>query len=549
MIFYIALILIVALLTIMTLKNTNLKCQSNKYKIAFLVIMLAIVLFRMVRYASAMGLNVDEAMGGYNSWCLANYGVDSHLMKALVYLIAWGSGMNILYPAIGIPFVKLFGLSVLSYRFPMVLLSILSMFALYNALMKNIDRPKFNLLFIAVLYLNPWMIMANRWALESNLFPIIIIFALSAFLMFIGKKTPRESLIWFILFNVFVGLSAYAYSNDWLFLAVFVPVLYVLLFRKKQIDLKKMIAGIATLLVVVWPLILFVYVNYIGHHTLHVLGLTIPELWASRSSSQMIFGNGTPLIPAMVQNFLKNINTIANGGQMPWNSLPVIGLMFPGMFIVSMIGMVISIKKLKSGSNLNIFMISSLISSLPLLLFVVPNANHMNALILPIFYFEALGLKKILNTRFLQKSAIVIFTMMMMWFTYGYFVQNAQTLSNGWTITSLKLKKAFNLADKSNKEIYFIDDQNGGMFAVSRFWEPISPYTFNRIKSNDPKSGEMNYQYYGKWHFCQSTDPSMQNLNNSVFIVLGNDSSIDLGNLPSNATKVGNYGPFIMFEN
>ena len=310
-----------------------------------------------------------------------------------------------------------------------------------------------------------------------------------------------------------------------------------------------MIAGLITLLVVVWPLILFVYVNYIGHHTLHILGLTIPELWASRSSSQMIFGNGTPLIPAMIQNFLKNINIIANGGQMPWNSLPIIGLMFPGMFIVSMIGMVISIKNLKSGSNLNIFMISSLISSLPLLLFVVPNANHMNALILPIFYFEALGLKKILNTRFLQKSAIVIFTMMMMWFTYGYFVQNAQTLSNGWTITSLKLKNAFNLADKSNKEIYFIDDQNGGMFAISRFWKPISPYLFNRIKSNDPKSGEMNYQYYGKWHFCQGTDPSMQNLNNSVFIVLGNDSSIDLGNLPSNATKVGNYGPFIMFEN
>lgn len=106
-------------------------------------------------------------------------------MKALVYLIAWGSGMNILYPAISIPIVKLFGLSTFSYRFPMVLLSILSMFVLYNALMKNNNHPKFNLLFITTLYLNPWMIMANRWALESNLFPIMLIFSLSAFLMFI----------------------------------------------------------------------------------------------------------------------------------------------------------------------------------------------------------------------------------------------------------------------------------------------------------------------------------------------------------------------------
>lgn len=549
MFFYIFIILISIVMMIFTLKNDVVQKQSNKYKLVFLIIALAIILFRVIRYASAMGLNVDEAMGGYNSWCLANYGVDSHLMKAPVYLIAWGSGMNILYPAIGIPFVKLFGLSVLSYRFPMVFLSILSMFTLYNALMKNVDHPKFNLLFVAILYLNPWMIMANRWALESNLFPIVMIFALSTFLMFIGKKTPRESLIWFILFNVFVGLSAYAYSNDWFFLAVFVPVLYLLLFRKKQIDLKKMIAGMITLLVVIWPLILFVYVNYIGHHTLHVLGLTIPELWSSRSASQMIFGNGTPLIPAMVQNFLGNINVIANGDGMIWNSLPVIGLMFPGMFIVAIIGLVASIKRLSEKTSLNIFMIVSLISSLPLLLFVIPNANHMNALILPIFYFEALGIRKLLNTKFLKKVGIVIFVMMLLWLSYGYFSQNAEALLNSGTITSLKLKKAYEVANKSGKKIYFIDDQNSGMFAVARFWNPINPYTFNRIKSNDPKSGEMSYQYYGKWHFYQNTDPSMQNLSNSVFIVLENDSSINLENLPSNAVKIGNYAPFIMYEN
>ena len=140
-------------------------------------------------------------------------------MKAPVYLIAWGLGMNILYPAISIPIVKLFGLSTFSYRFPMVLLSILSMFVLYNALMKNNNHPKFNLLFITTLYLNPWMIMANRWALESNLFPIMLIFSLSAFLMFMGKTNSKASMLWFIIFNICVGLSAYAYSNDWIFLA------------------------------------------------------------------------------------------------------------------------------------------------------------------------------------------------------------------------------------------------------------------------------------------------------------------------------------------
>lgn len=536
-------------MSVYTLKSNNVRNQSSKYKLVLLIVISAIILFRIIRYGSAMGLNVDEAMGGYNSWCLANYGVDSHLMKAPVYLIAWGSGMNVLYPAISIPFVKLFGLNLLSYRFPMVFFSILSMFTLYNALMKNIHRPKLNLLFIVILFLNPWMIMANRWSLESNLFPIVMIFALSAFLMFVGQKSFKKSTIWFVIFNICVGLSAYAYSNNWIFLAVFVSVLFILLYKKKKINLKEFLVGVVTLLIIIWPLILFVYVNYIGHHTLHILGLTIPELWASRSSSQLIFGNGTPIVQAILQNFLGNINMIANGDGMVWNSLPVIGLMFPGMFIVAMIGLVISINKLKKNSLFNLFMIVSVISSIPLLLFVIPDANHMNALILPIFYFETLGLERILNTKFLQKSALVIFVMMMMWFSYGYFGQNAQALSNSGTITSLKLKKLFDKANKSGKEIYFIDDQNGGMFSIARFWEPISPYVFNRVKSNDPKQAEMNYQYYGKWHFYQNTDSSMQNLKHSFFIVLANDQSIDLNNLPSNAHKLGDFGAYVVYEN
>lgn len=67
MLFYIAIIIIAILATILTLKNKNVKKQSNKYKVMLLVAIAAIVLFRVIRYASAMGLNLDEAMGGYNS--------------------------------------------------------------------------------------------------------------------------------------------------------------------------------------------------------------------------------------------------------------------------------------------------------------------------------------------------------------------------------------------------------------------------------------------------------------------------------------------------
>ena len=58
----------------------------------------------------------------------------------------------------------------------------------------------------------------------------------------------------------------------------------------------------------------------------------------------MIFGTDQPLIFAMFKNLLDTLNMIANGDGMIWNSLPVIGLMFPGMFVFSIIGMAYTLK-------------------------------------------------------------------------------------------------------------------------------------------------------------------------------------------------------------
>ena len=73
-----------------------------------------------------MGLNMDEAMVGVNANSLGKYGKDIVLNKWPMYLYAWGSGMNILYPLIVMPFVKILGLTVFSVRLPIVLLSIVA---------------------------------------------------------------------------------------------------------------------------------------------------------------------------------------------------------------------------------------------------------------------------------------------------------------------------------------------------------------------------------------------------------------------------------------
>lgn len=60
-----------AMLTILAymclIKFTDLKNRSMRTKITLGIIMLLVVIVRVYRFWSTMGLDVDEAMGGYNA--------------------------------------------------------------------------------------------------------------------------------------------------------------------------------------------------------------------------------------------------------------------------------------------------------------------------------------------------------------------------------------------------------------------------------------------------------------------------------------------------
>ena len=46
-----------------------------------------------------------------------------------------------------------------------------------------------------------------------------------------------------------------------------------------------MILGGLVLLLLIWPLILFLYVNYVSHKEIEILGLTITKMAVSRGGS------------------------------------------------------------------------------------------------------------------------------------------------------------------------------------------------------------------------------------------------------------------------
>lgn len=200
------------------IKITNLKDRSWKTQFILLAVMLLIVLFRVYKFWDLMGLDIDEAMGGYNAWSISKYGVDMMLKPMPVYFYAWGSGMNALYLYLTIPFIKVFGLTLFAYRLPMVLVSIIASFYFLYALLRTNWKDSNVIILMVVLFLSPAMITSSRWAVESNIFPSLVVIVAATMILFLSSKGWRKNLL-FVLYNVFLGISAYAYSNNWLFLA------------------------------------------------------------------------------------------------------------------------------------------------------------------------------------------------------------------------------------------------------------------------------------------------------------------------------------------
>ena len=164
---YELIMIILALIMLVCLFRTSkIKLYQRSFRIILLLILILAIFLRVYRYGTSMGVNADEAMGGYNAWCLAHYGVSMWLHSYPVYLIAWGSGMNILYPLLTIPLIKLCGLSIFTYRLPLVFLSIMALFIVTYVLINYKMAPQRLLILIALLALSPVTIINNRWLLK-----------------------------------------------------------------------------------------------------------------------------------------------------------------------------------------------------------------------------------------------------------------------------------------------------------------------------------------------------------------------------------------------
>lgn len=252
---------------------------SLRFKVMWILVLAAGILLRglyLTRYPA--GVNADEAYAGYEAYALLYSGVDSHGYAYPVYFISWGNGMNVLYSYLSIPFQKLLGVNIFSVRLPQVFFGSVTLVAFYWLLRELRDRKQalFGMFLLAI---TPWHIMMCRWGLESNLVPAFVLFGI-CFLIKAWKGKSKYYIAAFLMF----GLVLYAYAVMWVFIPVLLGIgfIYGLYYNKSKID-KYFILGVAILMILAMPLILFLLVNQGYIAEIRTPFISVPKMDSMRS--------------------------------------------------------------------------------------------------------------------------------------------------------------------------------------------------------------------------------------------------------------------------
>ena len=499
-------IMILGLLPTLFLVNPIKETIVNKSKLSHfytkykndLVLVLFFIIGTIVRIYSIdkmpNALNVDEASAGYEAFSILKFGIDRTGRHLPLFLYSWGSGQNPLYSYILIPIIAIGGLNLYTTRLPMAIIGIFSLYAFYFLIKSIFENKKISLIALLFFALCPWHIMKSRWALESNIFPDLILFGTLLLILGFKKKKEIYKIFAFILF----GLSSYAYSTSYIFLPVYILGILGYLFYKKDIRIKDAIIYLAIVSIISLPIILYVYINVFNLHELSILGFTIPKLAQNRyEEASTIFQDN--MFEKCVDNLLDTLKLliIQNDG-LEWNALSTYGLFYPISSIFLFLGIYYSFKKYKNNSLntiMNIWMIAAIVVSA----FCVVNINRVNIIMIPCIYYITLGLANFTERyKITVPILLIVYVYSFMCFTIDY---SHLDFNNYSTFTSGLEEICEYIKDSNANEIY-CDYSFKEPYIYFLFYNEDDANIFAKtVKYKDENGTFDNVKEYDKYHF------------------------------------------------
>ena len=273
------------------------------YWAAFTLIMAAGVFVRCYRFLELpLGVNQDGTLAAVEAYCLAMDGTDQYGRSWPTYFEAWKfSQMSTLYSWLMIPFIRLLGLSKLTLRLPMLLVS-LAMLPLIWDFARRIAGKGYALFVLLIAATSPWHILQSRWALEANLMPHVLLTGM--YLLYLGREKRWALYLSMVLF----ALTPYAYGVACFVVPVILVLTAAFYLARGKANVLDVIICVALFAGIAGPYFYTMLINAFGLETAQLGPITMPFFEKSLRSNDMAFTQENPYYQ-MVWNIMQHLGT------------------------------------------------------------------------------------------------------------------------------------------------------------------------------------------------------------------------------------------------
>ena len=298
--------------------------SKNTYRLFLMLILIAGIALRVWDFGSIPGgVNQDGAMAAVDAKALAAYGTDRFGTWLPCHLYAWGYGqMSSLMSYLIAPLVKLFGLSVVTMRIPSLLCSIAGG-VFFWLFMRDVFGERAGLIAALLVAINPWHLIQSRWALDCNLLPHFFMGGL----YFLNRGLTEKKRFLYISM-LFFGLCMYCYGITICTVPLFLAAVCAFYMIKKRVTLRNAAVCALVYLLIAWPFILTMAVNFFGWDTIELPFVTIQHFTASVRAGDILFFSDKP-IEQLIANFKSLLNvTLLQVKDLPWNDMDGFSTMY-----------------------------------------------------------------------------------------------------------------------------------------------------------------------------------------------------------------------------
>lgn len=405
--------------------------KKNKiFKFVFIIVIVVIIILRTLNFPNSIKeLNCDEIMTVANAISISETHYDINGIKNPMYLLGWG-GQSVMLLYSMVLSIKIFGYSLFAVRFPLLIVSLLSIIVFYyftKRITKNETIAKISLIMVLI---SPWHILQSLWALDCNMFPHFLLLAIYVF--YVAVEENKNKLLYFSM--ILFAVTLYCYGISVYFVPLFLVIIMLYLLKLKKINLKQLVICFFCFLIIALPIVITLTLNAFQiKQSIQIGNITLPYYkYLTRTNDMLFFSNDVFL--QLKTNINSTLNIIfCQIDDCKWNASKEFGTIYHLSVIFIFISVIDIIKRIKNKNmNLGLYIIVlwCLISLLTGILINNTNINRLNSVWYPLIFLTSYGIYTLFTKMRIKKLYIIAITIIYFILFISYIVFFNTSYSN-----------------------------------------------------------------------------------------------------------------------